>query len=174
MVAAPFHGSIFPGEHNRFRRYDCAVIHQQLIPGQRVAESQPGSTSMPATHQILLVDDSEDSAASLGMLLETRGHHVEIAADGPAARERVRHQVPDVVILDIGLPGMSGFEVAREFRSMPALNRTLLIALTGHGGPEDRARCRAAGFDHHFTKPLDFPALDRLLTNTRSRSPAAE
>jgi two-component system, OmpR family, response regulator len=114
---------------------------------------------VPATPslRILLVDDSVDASASLAALLELRGHRVALAYDGASALQLVDDSHPDVVLLDISLPDMSGCDVARQIRTKPELGTILLIALTGYGTAADRASTRDAGFDHHFTKPLDFP-----------------
>ena len=110
---------------------------------------------------MLVVDDNEDAAESLAVLLRMRGHEVWVAHDGPSALEAVRECSPEAVLLDIGLPGMSGYDVARELRA--AQGRPLLIALTGYGQREDRERAREAGFDLHFAKPADLDRLQRAL-----------
>ena len=99
------------------------------------------------------------------MLLELLGHHVRVVNDGGAALDVAQANVPDVVLIDIGLPGMDGYEVARRLRQQPPLQRSLLIALTGYGQPEDRKRSRAAGFDYHLVKPVDPTELEELLAN---------
>jgi signal transduction histidine kinase/CheY-like chemotaxis protein len=112
-------------------------------------------------HRVLVVDDNEEVAATLAILLEARGHDVSIAADGPAAIEAVARQAPEIVLLDIGLPGMSGYDVATRLRSGGW--RGELIAVSGYGQPGDVARAHAAGCDAHLTKPIDIAALDRVL-----------
>ena len=139
-----------------------------------MAPSQSAHSAAVRPRRILLVDDSEDACASLAALLEMHGHDVQVAHDGTSALERASGFVPDIVLLDIGLPAMSGLEVARHLRAMPQLAAIILIALTGHGGAADRERTRDAGFDHHFTKPLDFPALIRLLSELHHPISAAE
>jgi CheY-like chemotaxis protein len=111
--------------------------------------------------RILVVDDSQDSAESLALLLELHGHEVRTAFAGPAALETASAFCPDVVLLDIGLPGMDGYEVARRLRAEHGGCR--LIALTGYGRDDDRRRSREAGFDHHLVKPVDLEELTRLL-----------
>ena len=106
--------------------------------------------------RVLLVDDSVDAAEALSMLLETLGHEVRTMHDGTSALAIVDEFRPEVVILDIGLPGMDGFALARELRKRPSTRDVLLIALTGYGGDEDRLRARDAGFDHHLVKPVSF------------------
>ena len=113
--------------------------------------------------RILIVDDNEEAAELLAILLGLRGHQTRIAYDGPSALAVAASFGPDVAFLDIGLPGMSGHELARRFRADPALAGTLLIALTGWGGQEDRRRTREAGFDHHLTKPADAASIEGIL-----------
>jgi CheY-like chemotaxis protein len=113
--------------------------------------------------RILLVDDSVDASEALARLLRHLGHEVAVGHDGRGAHDLALAFRPDVVLLDIGLPGASGFDLAREMRRTPELSHALLIALTGYGSQEDRALGREAGFDHHFTKPVDLRQLRRLL-----------
>ena len=105
--------------------------------------------------RILVVDDNRDIAESLALLLEIDGHQVQTANNGLDALEIARTERPDVIMLDIGLPGMNGYSVAQAFRQSSELEQTLLIALTGYGQPEDRKKSRAAGFDEHLVKPVD-------------------
>ncbi|SAL55168.1 response regulator receiver protein [Caballeronia choica] len=116
--------------------------------------------------RVLLVDDSVDAAEALSMLLETLGHEVRTMHDGTSALAIVDEFRPEVVILDIGLPGMDGFALARELRKLPSTRDALLIALTGYGGDEDRLRARAAGFDHHLVKPVAFADLEDLIARS--------
>ena len=113
---------------------------------------------------ILIVEDNDDAREALRMLLELDGHVVEAAAEGVQALEIVRDKDPDVALVDIGLPGIDGFEVARRTRAADA-RRPLLIALTGYGQPEDRRRATEAGFDSMLVKPIDPTALSDLLAN---------
>jgi PAS domain S-box-containing protein len=116
-----------------------------------------------ATRRVLVVDDNADAVASLALLLRLAGHEVRTAGDGPAALELAPRFRPEAVLLDIGLPGMDGYEVARRLRALPELKDVLLMALTGYGQEEDRRRAREAGFDHYLTKPVEPAALQRLL-----------
>ena len=118
-----------------------------------------------APRRILVVDDNRDAAASLGLLLELLGTDVHISSNGPDALAALDTFRPSVVVLDIGMPGMDGHEVARQVRQRPAGRDTTLIALTGWGQDEDRRRSRAAGFDHHLVKPADIGALESLLAS---------
>jgi CheY-like chemotaxis protein len=123
----------------------------------------PGGEMRGPGMRVLVVDDSEDSAESLAMLLRLGNHTVATAHDGPSALERFGAFVPEVVILDIGLPGMDGYEVAQRIRTLPHGGEVTLIALTGWGRDEERARAFSSGFDHHLTKPVAVEALQRLL-----------
>jgi CheY-like chemotaxis protein len=116
-----------------------------------------------AGRRVLVVDDNRDAAESLEMLLRLMGAEVYTAADGRSALEALRRHRPSVVVLDIGLPDMDGYEVARRARQGPGGSETALIALTGWGEDEDRSRSRQAGIDHHLVKPVDFAALEKLL-----------
>jgi CheY-like chemotaxis protein len=117
------------------------------------------------TYRILIVDDNQDAAEIMAMLLGISGHVVNCAYDGPSAIEAAREHAPEVVLLDIGLPGMNGYEVAPRLRALDLPNRLCLIALTGYGRDEDRQKTRAAGFDHHLVKPVDTQALNNILAS---------
>ena len=121
--------------------------------------------------RVLVVDDNEDGARLLARLLRSCGHQTTLAHDGPAALEAAIAHPPDVVLLDIGLPGMDGFEVARRLRELDGPNRALLVALTGYGREDDMRRSREAGFDHHMIKPVDPQALSDLLACHRPLVP---
>jgi two-component system CheB/CheR fusion protein len=113
--------------------------------------------------RILVVDDNRDAAESLAMLLGSFGADVRIAFDGPSALEAIRTYVPEVVLLDIGMPSMSGYEVARLVRSRPELRDVALVAVTGWSQDEDRRRVRDAGFDRHLIKPVEWGSLRPVL-----------
>jgi CheY-like chemotaxis protein/anti-sigma regulatory factor (Ser/Thr protein kinase) len=115
--------------------------------------------------RVLVVDDLEASAETLMMLLELEGFEVRMATDGAQALEIAQEFCPQVVLLDIGLPGMNGFEVARRMRELPAAREALLIALTGYGEAESRERSTQAGFDFHMVKPADVNLLLSLIAN---------
>ncbi|HEY7038806.1 MAG TPA: CHASE3 domain-containing protein [Methylomirabilota bacterium] len=138
------------------------------LPGVDAGVESPASPAAAgdgatATWDILVVDDQPDSTASLAMFLRLRGHEVRTAHDGPSALEEVLRRPPDVVFLDLGLPGMSGYDVARQLRAQPKTRDLRLVALTGYGTEADRVKTRAAGFDVHLAKPVDPQALDALL-----------
>jgi PAS domain S-box-containing protein len=113
--------------------------------------------------RVLMVEDNPDAAESLVMILELLGHHVRVVHDGIAAVETARANVPDIMLVDIGLPGMDGYEVARAVRREAALKDIVLVALTGYGRPEDRTQALGAGFDYHLVKPVDLDALGDLV-----------
>jgi signal transduction histidine kinase/ActR/RegA family two-component response regulator len=116
-----------------------------------------------AKHQILIVEDNADSRELLTLILERLGHRVYAAADGPSGVSEALELQPDVLLIDIGLPGLDGYAVARHVRAALG-HQVYLIALTGYGQPEDRRRAFDAGFDAHFSKPVDIDAIDRLLS----------
>ncbi|MGH7825080.1 MAG: response regulator [Candidatus Binatia bacterium] len=118
---------------------------------------------MQTSKRVLIVDDSHVQAKSLGMLLELMGHDVRLAYDGPGALELSATFVPDVALIDVGLPGMNGYEVARRIRERPELRHIVLIAQTGWAREEDRENSREAGFDHHLSKPIDHELLEKIL-----------
>ena len=113
--------------------------------------------------RVLVVDDNRDAAETLAALIGMMGHEVAVANDGPAALSMMAARPPQVVFLDIGMPGMSGYEVAQAARQDARLDRVRLVALTGWGGEADRARTRAAGFDEHLTKPANVGAIEEVL-----------
>jgi PAS domain S-box-containing protein len=116
-------------------------------------------------HRLLVVDDNRDAAVSLAMLLRLQGHHVRVAHDGAAALEIARTFRPHMILLDLGMPVMDGYEVARQIRQHAELVHVALVALTGWGTGEDRRRSAAAGFNHHLVKPVDLATLEGLLGN---------
>ena len=112
---------------------------------------------------VLLIEDNTDARDALRVLLELDGYDVEAAGDGAQGLEIARAKTPAVALIDIGLPGMDGYEVARRLRAM-AGPRAYLVALTGYSDPDDRRRAEEAGFDAHVVKPVDPDELTRLLT----------
>jgi len=123
------------------------------------------NTAQPATKKfrVLVVDDNVDAAQSLARLLQMTGHEFALAYDGPGALQAVLQFRPDVVLMDIGLPGLSGFEVARQIRQQAALGRIVLVALTGYGQDADRQLSQEAGFDYHLVKPARFSQIENIL-----------
>jgi PAS domain S-box-containing protein len=135
----------------------------------REAKPQPQASS-PSGYRLLVVDDNQDAANSLAMLLRLQGHEVRIAFSGLAALEMTKKYSPDVVFLDIGMPGMDGYEVARRLRQQPGLENVVLAALTGWGQQEDRRRTAEGGFDHHLVKPVEVDALGKLMATAKTRT----
>jgi PAS domain S-box-containing protein len=141
--------------------------HRQANPSraQNIRSSAPG-----AGLKILVVDDNQDGADTMAMVLQTLGATASVAYDGPSAIAAVRSERPDLVLLDLGMPAMDGYEVAAQIRADPVHRQVRLIALTGFGSEEERRRCREAGFDDHCTKPCDPQRLREILaTNVASR-----
>jgi PAS domain S-box-containing protein len=125
--------------------------------------SEPAALPPAPPRRILVVDDNKDAAESLAMLLGLEGNDIQLAFDGIQAVEAVEQHEPDIVLLDIGLPRLNGFEACRRMRQRSAGQRCLIVALTGWGHDEDRRATREAGFDGHLVKPVDYEALMRLL-----------
>lgn len=113
--------------------------------------------------RILIVEDNRDSADSLQALLEALGYRTQVAYDGEAAVHAAATAPPDVIIMDLGLPGLSGYEAAQQIRAQSPGGRPQIIALTGWGQQSDRQRSAEAGIDHHLVKPLDLTELKRIL-----------
>jgi CheY-like chemotaxis protein len=135
-------------------------------PGDRPTQDEQcfrrdSAMSVPASAtplRVLVVDDYPDTTATLSRLVRLWGHDVRAALDGHAALEEARLYRPDVVILDIELPGMNGYDVARHLRALPGLEQVVLLCMTGHNNEAASVRYRETGFDHHFTKPADLDA----------------
>jgi signal transduction histidine kinase len=136
------------------------------------SSEEPLADAAPRGHRILLADDNRDALDSLATLLQCDGHEVHTAADGAEALEVAAACHPDVVLLDIGMPKLDGYEVARRIRAEPWGKSAVLIALTGWGQDEDRRRSREVGFDSHLVKPLDPEALSTLLARLPALSKA--
>ena len=128
---------------------------------------EPSSARGP---RILVVDDNVDAAETMVMMLQLNGHETSSAHDGPKALAEAEAFRPDIVFLDIGLPGMSGYDVARQFRAHPALRSAHLVALTGWGTEDDKRKCMEAGFDLHLTKPVDPQDVDAVVADWRPRA----
>jgi CheY-like chemotaxis protein len=120
---------------------------------------------------VLLVEDNVDAAEVLAEFLSAAGHEVEVAHDGPTALEAASRRKPQVVLLDIGLPGMDGYEIARRLRASGGERGPVLIAVSGYGQAEDRRRSREAGIAHHLTKPVDLDTLAALVADPDRAAP---
>jgi PAS domain S-box-containing protein len=143
----------------RLPTLDAAAV--QADAGAPEPRVQPHAARAP--RRILVVDDNRDATESLMLLLQLDGHETRAAYDGPEALDAAQAFQPEIVLLDIGLPGLNGYEVARCLRQRPGGEHLLLVALTGWGQDDDRERTRAAGFDEHLVKPVDPALLDRVL-----------
>lgn len=131
--------------------------------------TMPTEGDIPARLTLMVVDDNADAAQTLGILLETEGYEVEVATDSRVALEHATRRPADVFILDIGMPELDGYELAKRIRSLQGAHPPLLVALTGYGSEADQERARSAGFDYHFTKPVDAAALSKLLRQEAKR-----
>jgi CheY-like chemotaxis protein len=138
------------------------------LPLDRAARTssreRPTGESRSRPCHILVVEDNPDAADSLASLLELVGHTVAVANDGESALRQVTKQQPDALLLDLGLPGIDGLEVARRIRAMPDGHRPVIIAMTGWGQEDDFARTRQAGFDDHLVKPIALHDINRILS----------
>ena len=124
--------------------------------------------------RILVVDDNVDGAESMALFINIAGHKAEVAHDGPQALAALEHGMPDVIFLDIGLPGMTGYEVAQKIRSLPGGELVRIFALTGWGTEADKLKAKDAGFTEHLTKPVDLAHIERILaTASTGLSPSA-
>jgi len=137
---------------------------------------QPSSTSLITPEptgpslRVLVVDDNVDTAQTLAMLLELSGHDVRTAHTGPNALEATLDYRPNVVLLDIGLPGLNGYEVAKRIRQQPVLHNIVLVAMTGYGQQTDRRISQESGFDHHLVKPTDFGKVQQILATISEKA----
>jgi signal transduction histidine kinase len=148
------------------------VVHLPIRVGAGQPEPLPPRETSPFTAarpvRVLVVEDNLDAAESLATLLRLWGHDVRVVHDGLDALDAARAYRPEVVLLDIGLPGLDGYQVAERLRSEVGLDHTLLVAMTGYGQPEDRRRSREAGIHHHFVKPVEPFVLRNLLAEVAS------
>ena len=137
-----------------------------VVSDERTEKPDNGRTPAVVPRTVLVVDDNVDAAETLATLLTMNGHRVHVLHDSQRAVTAARELMPDVMLLDIGLPGLDGLQVVRQIRSTPGLESLTVITATGYGREEDRARCFAAGFNDHLTKPLDIVDLERVLAST--------
>lgn len=157
-----------PGQGSLF------LVHLPLLPDAGLSPAQaglamadesesPDARDVQHTGRVLIVDDNTDQAGTLAELLELWGQHVQVLHSGLAVLETARAFRPDLILLDIGLPGMDGYEVARQLRQDPETREMMIVALTGYGQDEDRSHAYAAGFDQHLVKPVAPDTLHSLL-----------
>ena len=151
-----------PGQGSEFLMRLPAAKRRLPLPEKTRATGSMEIGAVPP-RRILVIDDNRDQTESLGLLLGLMGHHVRVEYDGPAGLAAAAEFVPDVALIDIGLPGLSGLDVARRIRDDLQLRNVLLVAQTGWGQESDRQRSLEAGFDHHLVKPVDLATFQRLL-----------
>jgi PAS domain S-box-containing protein len=152
-----------PGKGSEF------IVTLPLRDRAPAAEPEPDNAKAPApkgARRVLVVDDNRDAAESLAMILSIGGAEVAVALSGPQALQQIPYFRPTAVLMDIGMPGMDGYEVAQRIRSEPAHRDLLLVALTGWGQAEDKERAMSVGFDHHLTKPVDPAELENVLAGS--------
>ncbi len=144
------------------------VVRLPLAEARAEPPAAPQKPERAVTRRrVLVVDDNRDAAGALKLLLESEGHEVRIASDGLSGLALAREWKPDYMLLDIGLPRLNGYELAARLRADPQLKHLVIVAVTGYGQVNDRARTAAAGFDHHLVKPVDFAALQEIFSAPR-------
>lgn len=153
-----------PGQGSEFE-FRLPLVTAAAAPALHIQTPPPS----PTGQRVALVEDNADARAVMAELLELLGYQVLTAADGPAALRIAQEDPPAVFVVDIGLPGMDGYELARRLRELPGCRDALLVALSGFGGPEDQEQARSSGFDAHLTKPADVDALEQLLADPARR-----
>ena len=150
-----------PGKGSEF------VVRLPVAAPPHPLPSASGNFGPTPSYRVLIVDDNVDAATTLAMMFRVWKHNVEVVHDGQSALEMADRYQPDIVLLDIGLPGKNGYEVAEELRRRPAFEQTLIAAITGYGQDEDRRQSDAAGFDQHLVKPVEIRFLRELLTHSK-------
>jgi PAS domain S-box-containing protein len=168
-------GSIHVDSAGSGRGSEFVVRLPARVHGPEAARPSPPpeQAQKSPSHRILIADDNRDSATTLAILLEAAGNQVRVAHDGSTAIEVAAEYSPDVVLLDIGMPRLNGYDACRIIRAQPAGNQAYIVALTGWGQPEDRKRAQGAGFDCHLVKPVEPAALEQLIRELPQRTPRA-
>ena len=164
------HGGTIRAESGGVNQGATFTIALPLDATAPIGADAPGPRAAPRARRVLVVEDNRDAAETLRELLQLEGHWVELAFDGRAALAKAQSFRPEVVVCDIGLPEMSGFDVARALRDEPGPSQPTLIALSGYAGPEDVARGKEAGFDAHLAKPPSIEVLSHLLASAPARA----
>ncbi len=137
-------------------------------PAGRAEAKSAECGSRGTKHRILVVDDNKDSGTTLSILLRSRGHEVRVAHDGLEAVEVAGEFMPDIILMDVGMPKLNGYDATRRIRQMPWARDAFIVALTGWGQPDDVQRSLDAGCSEHLVKPVDFASLERLLSDWES------
>ncbi|MCC7241263.1 MAG: PAS domain S-box protein [Acidobacteria bacterium] len=173
------HGGIVTAESEGSGRGSAFVVRLPILaavpvpPSPLASSSEPMASTPAPSRRVLIVDDDADNVEALAMLLQSMGHQTETAGDGATALEKAAQFVPELILLDIGLPVIDGYDICRRYRAEPWGRDVLIAALTGWGQEEDRRRSREAGFDYHFVKPIDPVKLAALLAAGRRASAPA-
>jgi CheY-like chemotaxis protein len=170
------HGGTIEARSDGLDKGSEFVVRLPLVPDPQDSEPRSTAPSAPATgspERILVVDDNVDGAHSMSLLLRAAGHEVQAAFGSQDCFEAVASFRPQVIILDLGLPGVDGFEIARRLRGNPDTNDVVLIALSGYGGDEARQKTREIGFDYHLVKPADLDMLHQILASSARRADAS-
>lgn len=163
-VIAERHGGSVQAASEGVGRGSVFTVRLPLLPGDVAKDAEPESKQRPgASRKVLIVEDNDDSRRMLQSLLSLSGHEVCVAATGPEGLQALREHKPALALVDIGLPGLDGYELARQVRSQGQCPHTYLVALTGYGRAEDRQQAREAGFDEHLVKPVRRADLERIL-----------
>jgi CheY-like chemotaxis protein len=160
-----------PGRGSEFTVRLPLALKTALPPAR--PETREAETPRNRPH-VMLVDDNADAANTLALLLQLQGYPVSVEYDAQAALARAAREAPQVCLLDIGLPDIDGYELARRLRALPAGAGAVLIALTGYGQEQDREKSRLAGFDHHLVKPVHIEQLTAILSRIEAASPASQ
>ncbi|WP_420226310.1 ATP-binding protein [Pigmentiphaga litoralis] len=132
-------------------------------PGPGASADAAAMAGQSPSRRVLIVEDNADAAEGMALLLGERGHVVNVALDGVSGLDAARRLQPDVIILDIGLPLLDGYQLARELRASPATSRAVLVALSGYGQAADKLKSRSAGIDFHLVKPIDLASLEAVI-----------
>jgi two-component system CheB/CheR fusion protein len=160
------HAGVVEARSEGLGRGACFIARLALADsGAREHPAEPARASTPTRLRVLIADDNRDAAESLARLLEMSGHEVNVVTNGAAAIAQAASTRPDVVLLDIGMPGLDGYEVARRLRALRRSEPLRIIAVTGWGQEADRTRSREAGFDVHLVKPVDPGLLTSVIAN---------
>jgi len=163
---AEMHGGTITASSGGLDQGSEFTVRLPLAPGIPMSSSERMMTPLPlGRRRVLVTDDNVDAAEALGVLLEILGAEVRVVHDGTSARTTFADYAPDLVLLDIGMPGMDGYEVARRIRAQEGEHHTKLVALTGWGQAEDSRRAKEAGFDQHIVKPADMDVVKALLAS---------